>query len=125
MNLLIFENEFPQLQSCFDALEVIYFNNLKYTVCVKSQDFPDFKKANDFDFIFVDINLTDKSTMDGFEIIQKLISENIPKEKICVLTGWVNIKEELQYKGITDVAYLTKPVIIEDLYNKLKHLYNS
>jgi ActR/RegA family two-component response regulator len=122
MKVLLFENEFHLLKTCFDALKVLHFGQLEYEVLTKSQDLPDFKRANEYDFIFVDINLVDNTNLDGFQIIQQLIEEGVPSSKICVLTGWVNIQAELDLRGLTNISSITKPVKIETLYNVLKHL---
>ncbi|MCD6068974.1 MAG: response regulator receiver protein [Bacteroidetes bacterium] len=122
MRLLLFENEFHLLKTCFDALKVLHFPDLSYEVLIKSQDLSDFKRADDYDYIFVDINLTDNSNLDGFQIIQKLLEEGVLPNKICVLTGWVNIQRELENRGLSHICSISKPIKIETLYNTLKHL---
>lgn len=122
MKILLFENEFDQIRSCFDAIRVLHFKDLTTTVHLKSQDIGDFKNVFEHDFVFIDINLTSASELDGFQILAKLLESGFPKQKICILTGWLNINEELISKGFEDINSLTKPVKIDSLMELLKNL---
>jgi ActR/RegA family two-component response regulator len=121
MKVLIFENQFDQLRIIFEAVKLLYFNGaMTFKELVSSQEMGDLTEAKAYDFIFVDIDLSKKSTLDGFQIIEKLISLGYPKNKISVLTGWVNISEELKKRGITDIQTVTKPPSIDAVYKAIK-----
>lgn len=117
MKILIFENEFTYIETQFNYVNEVYFNNsIEFNVLQKSQDLNDYNNLNEYDFIFVDISLATKSILDGFGIIKKMENLGILKEKIVILTGNHHIKQGLKEKGLqTDYRILTKPIDFTDL----------
>lgn len=122
MKVLIIENEYSYIETPFEYVKEIYFNNsIEYTVISKSQDLRPFTDIKLFDYIFLDISLSKRSELDGFGILKKIKDENIPVKNIVILTGNHLIKEKLIEKGLqTTFPILTKPIDFEDLLRVMK-----
>ena len=113
MKILVFENEIPAVSDAFNDVNVLDYNGeLDMTYTDKSQNFRDFRNLNQFDLIFVDIDLSTNSIKDGYGIIEDLKRHNFTK--IVVLTGNM-VREELNKKGWTEIKVLSKPIFLEDL----------
>ncbi len=117
MKVLIIENEYSYIDTPFEYVNEIYFDNsIEYTVIPKSQDLRPFTDIQLYDYIFLDISLAKKSELDGFGILKKIKDENIPIKQLVILTGNHLIKEKLNEKGLpTSYPILTKPIDFEDL----------
>lgn len=122
MKILIIENEYSYINTPFEYINEIYFNNtIEYTVMSKSQDLRPFKNIQLYDYVFLDISLAKKSELDGFGILKKIKDENLIVKKIIILTGNHLIREKLIEKGLP-ISYpiLTKPIDFEDLLKVMK-----
>lgn len=117
MKVLIIENEYSYIDTPFEYVNEIYFDNsIEYTVIPKSQDLRPFTDIQLYDYIFLDISLAKKSELDGFGILKKIKDENLQIKKLVILTGNHLIKEKLIEKGLpTSYPILTKPIDFEDL----------
>lgn len=126
MKIAIFENEFHLVKIAFDAVNTIYYNDtLQFKVYKKSQDLKTIEKIKNYDLIIVDIDLSSKSQMNGFEIIKSLKENNIDKP-IIVLTGSSKIKEQLDEMNFSHIPIIIKPITYSELYEKLnKYLPSS
>jgi ActR/RegA family two-component response regulator len=125
MKLLIFENEYHSLKDSFNAVNLLYFqNNLNIEVKAKSQDFDDFNKIFNYDYIMVDIELAEGSELDGYGILKKIftIKGNQIKPKVIILTGHSKVKESLVEQNInTNIPIILKPVSFNGIYNALNN----
>ncbi len=97
--IAIFENEYKNVESSFDAVNLLYFDNkLKFEVFKTSQEFGDLERIIDYSCVIVDIDLTAKSELDGYQLISQMLKvENVPK--IIVLTGHIDIKAQLEKRN--------------------------
>ncbi|SIQ84121.1 response regulator [Pontibacter lucknowensis] len=122
MKIAIFENEYEAaVKTPFEAVNIIYFNNqLEVTNFVSSQDIGDFSKIFDFKLVFVDIHLSRRSELDGFDIAKKIIELGYPKEQIVVLTGHLGIEKKIAEKGLPNLKVVTKPIFLDKLRNAIK-----
>ena len=122
MKILIIENEFSYIETPFEYINDIYFDNsIEYTVIPKSQDLRPFSDIQKYDYIFLDISLSKKSELDGFGILKKIKDENLSIGNLVILTGNHLIKEKLIEKELP-ISYpiLTKPIDFEDLLRIIK-----
>jgi CheY-like chemotaxis protein len=118
MKILVFENEIPAVSEAFNDVNVLDFNNeLDVTFIDKSQNFRDFRLLNQFDLIFVDIDLSSNSEKDGYGIIEDLKKNNF--HKIAILTGNI-VRDELKKRGWDDIKILSKPIFLDELTNLIK-----
>ena len=122
MKVLIIENEYSYIDTPFEYINEIYFDNsIEYTVIPKSQDLRPFTDIQLYDYIFLDISLAKKSELDGFGILKKIKDEKLQIKKLVILTGNHLIKEKLIEKGLpTSYPILTKPIDFEDLLKVMK-----
>ncbi len=122
MKVLIFENEYSYIDTPFEYVNDIYFDNsIKYQVIAKSQDLKPFSSIQNFDYVFLDISLAKKSELDGFGILKKIKDENLKVKNIIILTGNHLIREKLIEKELpTHYPILTKPIDFEDLLRVIK-----
>lgn len=118
MNIAIFENEYESVKVSFEAANLIYFDNkIEFTVYPSSQS-ADLSKINDYDVVFIDIDLSSKSDLDGYSLIEK-ISNTYPdvEKRMVVLTGNNKIVESLNLRGlyIKDLQIIIKPTDYEEV----------
>lgn len=119
--VLIFENEYSFVQTAFEYVKDIYFNNqIEYTVLSNSQELRPFSKIEEYDYVFVDISLGQNSQMDGFSILKKIETDNLNVKKIIILTGNHLIGQMLKERGVKNTyPILSKPIDFKDLLNLL------
>lgn len=118
MNIAIFENEYESVKVSFEAANLIYFDNkIEFTVYPSSQS-ADLSKINEYDVVFIDIDLSSKSDLDGYSLIEK-ISNTYPdvEKRMVVLTGNNKIVESLNLRGlyIKDLQIIIKPTDYEEV----------
>ncbi len=121
--ILVIEDEFNQFESLFSYVNDIYMENeLSFTNIVKSQDLNPFSSLSTYDMVFVDIKLGNKSELDGYGILKKIETDNIPVKKIVIFTGNNKIAEMLKARGVTgEYEIVTKPVEL----SRLRELFQS
>ena len=114
--VLIIEDEYSEVKIAFEYVKDIYFDNeLEYTVAVKSQDIP-FGKIEDYDYVFVDIRLANRSALDGYAILCKIEKDHPNVKRVIILTGNSRIEEMMKERGVKNkYMILTKPVDTKDL----------
>jgi DNA-binding LytR/AlgR family response regulator len=112
MKIAVFENEYESVRGAFEASNLLDFsNNLKIDVYPSSQS-AQLNEISDYSVIFIDIDLSAKSQLDGFALIQKILSLNDTlKSKIVILTGNNRIEEILKERGIysSQIRIIIKP----------------
>ena len=121
--ILVIEDEFNQFESLFNYVNDIYMENeLSFTNVVKSQDLNPFSSLSAYYMVFVDIKLGNKSELDGYGILKKIETDNIPVKKIVIFTGNNKIMEMLKARGVTgEYEIVTKPVEL----SRLRELFQS
>ncbi len=114
MKIAIFENEYDSVKGAFLAANAINFDSsFEIDNFPSSQSIPLDQVVN-YDVIFIDIDLSSKSLLDGYSLIQKLqaISKGVKiNEKIVILTGNNRIIESLKQKNInhSGIQMIIKP----------------
>lgn len=120
MNIVVFENEYQNIRSAFMAVNLIHFNKrLVIKNYSASQDCKNLLSISKDSCIFVDIDLSSKSIMDGFELITELLRLGFSKENIIILTGHINIEGKAKARGLGDISILTKPIEFTMLHKVL------
>ena len=114
--VLVIEDEFREVQIAFEYVNDLCLNSeLEIINVTKSQDV-DFTKISEYDYVFLDITLAKKSQMDGYGILKKIERENIPIQKLVIMTGNGKISDVLKERGITnDYPKLIKPLDYQEL----------
>lgn len=125
MKIAIFENEYPSVEVAFKAANLIEFNNqLELMVFYSSQD-ANFQELRDYDVIFVDIDLSVKSQLDGFGVVHKIneIDKRL-SSRIVILTGNSKIEEILSERGIErdGIQIIIKPTHFNEISNAIKNV---
>lgn len=114
--ILVIEDEYREVQVAFEYVNDLCLNGeLEITNVAKSQEV-DFTKISEYDYVFLDITLAKKSQMDGYGILKKIEKENIPIQKLVIMTGNGKISDVLKERGITnDYPKLIKPLDYQEL----------
>ena len=119
--ILIFENEYNEIEGVFEAVKIILDDQISIEVKKSSQEFGDMKNLKNYHRIFVDLDLVGNSKLTGYEIL-KLIKENhsdlIPF--VFVITGHSNAKNELTLREIDEFVVIEKPIRLNILEEKIR-----
>jgi len=110
MDIAIFENEYEQVEYSFQLVNKLYYDNqLKYSIFEKSQEFKDLNEIKKYALIFIDLDLSLKSELDGYSLIEKFIQikKSLP---IIILTGAAKVEDTLKSKGLPAYEILLKPL---------------
>jgi DNA-binding response OmpR family regulator len=122
MKIAVFENEYQLINTIFDTVNFAYFNNtLKFEYFPSSQSIPLDQLIN-YNLIIVDIDLSQKSELDGYGLIQKINILAHPPP-ILILTGHSQIEENLRKRDLPAFPILFKPIGIEDTKEALKKFF--
>jgi DNA-binding NtrC family response regulator len=117
--IAIFENEFKNLKASFEAVNLLHFNNeLDYSHFQTSQAFGDLSRISEYKLSIIDIDLTAKSNMDGYQIIENILRIS-NESKIIILTGHIDITQQLKDRGLPNLAIITKPITHESIKKAL------
>ncbi|MCT4581757.1 MAG: response regulator [Flavobacteriales bacterium] len=123
MEILIFENEFKEIEGAFKGLKIIMDNEINFTVVKSSQELGLFSKLYAYDIVFVDLDLVPSSKMTGYDILKKIKEDIIEKKpNVYVITGHSTGKEELERRGLSDYQILEKPFGMDDLQNLINSI---
>jgi len=120
MKMAIFENEKILFENTFKAVNLLYFNDaLEISWFVSSQEIGDLTDLNNYDIILVDLDLSQKSQLDGYAIIKNALQLNIPPKKIILFTGSDRVKANLKEKGLPDLKIIAKTPVYTDIRDKI------
>ncbi len=120
--VLIIENEYSYVKGAFDFVNEFMMNNsLHYRVISRSQDVP-WDDLSNYNYIFVDISLSQRSELDGYGILQRIEKEQLKAKNIIILTANMNIESMLKVRGINNkYKTLIKPIDLNDLYHTFEN----
>src|SRR5206468_12682596 len=76
-------------------------------------------RSNDFDVAICDVMLPDG---DGVDLLKRLIRPN-PRTSVLVITAYATVENAVEAFQAGAFDYLVKPVIFDDLLNKLQRLF--
>lgn len=127
MKIAIFENEYGSVKGAFESANFFYFEG-KLTF----ENFASSQKANlasmsNYAVIFVDIDLSSKSELDGFSLIEKIVEINSDLvSRIVILTGNNRIKEIMPKNSIFDnIEIHFKPTDFDRIAKSLQSVIDS
>lgn len=130
--VLIFEDEWATISGSFELANIYAFNQeLSFVIKTKSQDIHFKSWEDEYEAIFIDITLAKNTKYDGYNIIKKIIDEQLfSPDKMVVLTGNSKIEEKLSEMGLNKIPFkiLYKPIDFEniaDVLSELLHEKNS
>jgi DNA-binding LytR/AlgR family response regulator len=119
MKVLVFENERVEVEPLFKVLEY-YHKGLEFDLFSSSQAFKDWSKLKEYSFFLVDLKLSDKTRLEGIEIIGNLISSGIELNRIAIITGHTEYRSKINKDWINDVGIFEKPLSIKEIEAFLK-----
>lgn len=110
MRIAIFENEKSMVEGAFEAMNLAFFSNsLVFKFFSNSQDGKPYSDLKVYDIIFIDIQLTAKSEVDGFNLI-KILLPIVGKDKLAIITGFSKNEGILEELGLPSIPIIIKPV---------------
>lgn len=120
--ILIFEDEINSIRGAFDFANALYFNDeLDFKFASKSQDV-NFGQLESYSMIFIDITLANKTAMDGYGVVSKIIERGtFPIEHIRILTGNSKVQDGLSVRNlpVNKIKVLYKPVDFNDISKEI------
>lgn len=118
MKIAVFENEYESVRGAFEASNLLDFNGeLDIKVFPSSQQ-ANLNSITNYEVIFVDIDLSAKSELDGFTLIQKIQAIDLNfNDRIIILTGNNKINEALKLRNIeaNSIQIIIKPTNYEEI----------
>jgi CheY-like chemotaxis protein len=112
MKVAVFENEYLSVKGAFSAANLLSFNNSLEIHDFASSQQADLTNIISYDVIFVDIDLSSNSELDGYSLISKLrLLDPKINRKIVILTGNSKVEESLKARLIPkdELSILIKP----------------
>lgn len=111
--ILIIENEYNSVKSAFEAANLLEFNQrLRFVNVAKAQDI-DYSRIALYSAVFIDISLAQKSSLDGYGIINKIIEVSSDAlDKVIIITGNNKIGEVIKAKNMDQYMI---PIIMKPL----------
>lgn len=128
MKIAVFENEYQSVSGAFNAANFLNFEDTLNIQVFPSSQTAILTEVVKFDVIFIDIDLSSKSELDGYSLIQQLqkLNENINK-KIVILTGNNKIIESLNLRKIksTNISIIIKPTDYEEITKNITNIMKA
>lgn len=127
MKIAIFENEYDSVKGCFEAANLFYFENKLSFTNYPSASKSIVKKLNEFSVIFIDIDLSSKSPLDGYALIEQIQLSDINLKKVVILTGNNKIEESLTTRKINPnlIKIIIKPTNFSEIATSIKSVLNK
>jgi CheY-like chemotaxis protein len=125
MKIAIFENELDSVKGAFDTANLTAFNKTLELEYFTSSQNADYSTISNYVAIFVDIDLSQKSNMDGFGVINKIKQiDDALAERIIILTGNNKIRETMKDRSIIDdrIAIIIKPTHYEEVTHHINRV---
>ena len=124
--ILIFEDEWPTIRGSFELANIYAFDGmLKFEHYTKSQEVAFISWREKYSAVFVDITLAKNTKLDGFNIVKRILDEDLfDKSRVVVLTGNSKVEERLNTLGVdTDGLRIEyKPVGFTSIVSILKSI---
>ena len=118
MKIAVFENEYKSVKNAFEVANLLNFNSELIIKNFASSQAFEFSEIQNYSVIFIDIDLSTQSHLDGFALIQKIVS-NFPSltDRIVILTGNNQINEALKERNIKikNIKIINKPTDYDEL----------
>lgn len=128
MKIAVFENEYRSVSGAFNAANLLNFDNSLNILVFPSSQSASLSAIVNFDVVFVDIDLSSKSDLDGYSLIQQLQKiDNEINKRIVILTGNNRIIESLDLRKInsTYISIIIKPTDYEEITKVILGVKNS
>lgn len=126
IKVAVFENELNPIKRSFDATNLIYFKKeLDFKYFESSQKFGDLTELNSYQVVLLDIDLSLKSKMDGYQILLDLKQKNVRTNNIIIITGHDNVKSRLAEIGFNDIPIIQKTIDIKLLSDEIKKIISA
>jgi ActR/RegA family two-component response regulator len=126
MEVAIFENEYESVRIAFETANLIYFDDKINFVIFPSSQSSDAVNFAEFKVIFIDIDLSSKSQLDGYALIEKIVAIDANlKRRIIILTGNNKINESLISRGLNNLKILIKPTDYEEISKSILNIINN
>lgn len=112
MKIVVFENEYESVKGSFEAANLMNFDSKLEIDQFPSSQLADLNSLVEYAVIFIDIDLSTHSVLDGFALIEKIISvDEALSSRIVILTGNNKIKETMLARNIRlkSVKVIVKP----------------
>lgn len=125
MKVAIFENEYDSVKVAFETANFIHFNSTLQLDVFPSSQKADLSKINDYYAIFIDIDLSSRSELDGFGLIQAIRQiDNSLIGKIIILTGNNKIEDALKSRNIptNSIQIIIKPTNYDEIAEHIKKI---
>jgi len=123
MKIAVFENEYQQVEAAFETVNLLYFNNeIQFINYPSSQSFGSLENLKDFSVAIVDIDLSQKSQLDGYALLSR-IEKLEKKPKILILTGSSRVEESLKIRNFPAYDILSKPIDFTELNISLNKIF--
>ena len=121
MKIAIFENERSEVDGIFRYLNTkSYFDGkLQVEYFPSSQDFADLKNLGQWDLVFVDIDLSANSELDGYGLISQIYEVLPSPPVIAIITGHAFAQEKLPAGG-GKLRIFNKPLLVDDINEFIK-----
>ncbi|MBD5349225.1 MAG: hypothetical protein HDR84_08310 [Bacteroides sp.] len=116
--ILLVEDKMSSLNTPFKLANLRKFQgSLVIRSVPRSQDVNYDTLKDDYDLVFVDITLAERSQKNGYGVLKDILAHDyFPKNKLIVLTGNMEIEESLKQNGLPlDLEILRKPVSFPQL----------
>ncbi len=123
--VFFFEDQYDNIRSAVDwANRKDFGNSLIIEHVVKTDDKFDYANiVNNYDVIFVDIELANRSIDDGIGVIKKLLAvSDLARRKIIVISGHSEVKDLLCDEGLSKIPVLGKPISKDGLVFEIKRV---
>ncbi|MCW2121063.1 hypothetical protein [Flavobacterium sp. 7A] len=127
MKIAVFENEYESVKGSFETANLVDFNNELDVHVYPSSQLANLLLIDQFSVIFIDIDLSTKSELDGFGLIKKLDEiSNLINKKIIILTGNNKIEDALKSRNIKSDIYhiIIKPTNFLEISKAITRVTN-
>ena len=122
MKILVFEDEYNEIEGLLNYVNFKYFGNkIEFVNHAKSQNISLEDKLKDFDIVMIDIQLHYDSHKDGISLLNEIMQIDSNKNVFIITGKRSGIKEELIANNLSNIKILNKP--LDD--QELKDMINS
>ncbi len=125
MELAIIENEVREVDVSLEMVNSLFFDDsLVFHYFTSSQKFGDIESAHQYDLIFIDLDLSIKSKLDGYGLI-KLFAELTPVPNMAIITAAEieDVQTKLREKGLPAIDIIKKGIDIYKTRDIIKKYY--